>query len=35
MTHAPRPWIDGVSTLGIVLLLLGAVFVAIYVSRMH
>jgi len=35
MTNAPRPWLDGISTLGVVLLLLGAVFIAIYVARLH
>jgi len=35
MTHAPTPWLDGISTIGIGLLVLGAVLIAIYVARQH
>ncbi|MGN6162795.1 MAG: hypothetical protein ACTHOG_13970 [Marmoricola sp.] len=35
LSHAPKPWRDQLSTAGIVLLLAGAVFIAIYVIRLH
>lgn len=35
MTHAPRPWLDGLTTFGIVLLALGALSIAIYVARLR
>ena len=35
LLNPPSPWRDGVSTLGIILLLAGAVFIAIYVARLH
>lgn len=34
-TRAPRPWMDGVTTFGVTLLVIGAVLIAIYVARLH
>lgn len=35
LTQPPSPWRDAMSTVGIVLLVAGAVFIAIYVARLH
>lgn len=33
LTHAPRPWLDSLTTVGILLLVVGALLIAVYVAR--